>query len=180
MKQSPRLTDKLHRRNKRLGFHCHLSEMRLFGLFVSPISFTLINSFTRDYPNENIVGFAYLTERDFIVASLSNWKIINVRLKKEDKPALEAFADSVENDVFHVIDEVLSQGYKLSISWVDAQNSYVVSVSGTDRAKYNKGCTITSWSDEVSEAIMMMGYKVLVLGEKKAWVDLDMPEENWG
>ncbi len=109
-----------------------------------------------------------------------NWTFITIKLSQDDKPELEAFIKGYNKHFLDVITDVLAMGYKVSLNWIDKQNAFVVSVSGTNESAQNKGATVTSWSDELSEAIFMMGYKALVLGKSKTWVEIQTDSSNWG
>lgn len=107
------------------------------------------------------------------------WEFININLIKDDRPKVDEFAKLWKNDIQSVVIELLTLGYKVSFSWVDAQNSYVVSVSGTDRSKHNNGYTLSSWSDDLAECIMMAGYKVLVIAVAGTWLDYQTDSATW-
>lgn len=110
----------------------------------------------------------------------SEWQFIDVKLETEDKPKLEKFAKEYKLDVEAILTEISAMGYKLSISYVDKQNSFVVSVSGNDRTKHNNGCTMTSWSDDVIEALFMAAYKVIVVTDRGIWSEYATDTSNWG
>lgn len=109
-----------------------------------------------------------------------NWTFVEIRLDIADAPKLEQFLKVFEGDIFRIVDEILSKGYKLSVSWVDKQNSYIVSVSGSDRSAHNNGKTLTSWSDSLEECIVMAGFKVLELTKGGAWEDYETKRSAWG
>lgn len=130
--------------------------------------------------NLYIEEFIYSEEVFFMARAKSEWEFINIKLEKTDVPALEKYAKSHDNDPFSVLDEILAAQYKVSVSWVDKQNSYVVSVSGNENTALNNKCTMTSWSDSVMEALIMTGFKVFVVCGGKAWKDFEEETGNWG
>lgn len=106
-------------------------------------------------------------------------KFINVQLSEKDKPRLEAYAEHYNGDAVEMAYELTAQGYKLSISWIDDRNSFCVTVSGSKRTKFNKEHSMTSWSDDLTEACFMAGYKHEELAKKGDWEGLHV-STTWG
>lgn len=125
-------------------------------------------------------GSYYHDMKGFIMASLKDWKFIDVKLDKSQKGDVQKFGDQYDKDYLGIIDDISELGYKVSVSYVDKQNSYVVSVSGSERSGYNKGCTLTSWAAELGEAVQIAGYKVLDYMRNKDWVEFESDAETWG
>lgn len=126
------------------------------------------------------IGYSYFTLRSFEMAKRDTWKFVEIKLVKEDKKALEKYAEQFKGNMVDMIEQLCSYQYKISISWVDKQNSYVVSVSGTDHSKDNDNRTLTSWSDDVIEAVEMALYKVEVICSGGNWDDHATEQSNWG
>lgn len=114
------------------------------------------------------------------MASKNDWKFVDVKLDKSQKGDVEKFGDQYDKDYLGIIDDISELGYKVSVSYVDKQNSYVVSVSGSERSGYNKGCTLTSWAKELGEAVQIAGYKVLDYMRNKDWVEFETESDTWG
>lgn len=108
------------------------------------------------------------------------WNFVEIKLVSDDKPALDEYMKSHKNDPTSILTEVASYGYKISISWVDDRNAYVVSVSGRDGGKKNANATVTSWSDDLNEAIGMAGYKVVKLTGGEEWAEYATTLGEWG
>lgn len=108
------------------------------------------------------------------------WDFITIPLKKEDKPALEAFTDTYDGRVFEAVDDVLELGYKVSVSWVETHNSYCCTVSGNEKTPTNNKRSITSWSDNLIESYAMMAYKVLEITKRGDWEEFAREDSNWG
>lgn len=126
------------------------------------------------------VDLCYQQKEHFHMAKKAEWEFVEVKLQTTDKAKIDKFGDQFKNNSTSILEEVLSRGYKVSISWVDKQNSYVVSVSGTDRSKANNGTTMTSWSDDLDECICMMAYKVLELTHGGDWTEFATERSSWG
>lgn len=144
------------------------------------IKFTML--MLRHYYSEHVF-FDHLTYTDevFFMARLKfEWDFINVKLSEKDKPKLEKFADKFNEDLEALMDEIVTLGYKVSTSYVDKQNSFVVTVSGSENSKFNNKCSMTSWSSSWVEAMFMMGYKVLEVTQGGEWKDFAQESDNWG
>lgn len=126
--------------------------------------------------NDAVIGFEdfYYTEMEYIMASKNLWTFANVNLTADDDAQIDKFVKSREKDTLGVLIELLAAGYKTSFAWIDAQNSFVVTVSGTDRASLNKGTSMTAWSDDLSDAIMVLGYKVFIKTDGGTWSDYEV------
>lgn len=108
-----------------------------------------------------------------------DWEMINKRLQLEDKQAFEKWVTKNPASVADLVTEVATNGYKLSITWVDNSNSFVVTASGRKDEGRNKKKSLPSWSDDVQEALYMTVYKILVIFEGGEWESDDMAQ-NWG
>lgn len=114
------------------------------------------------------------------MAKKQEWQFVEIKLQTTDMPKVEKLMAEFDQSYTRLLIEVMSRGYKISSSWVDKQNAFVVSVSGTDRSKYNNGFTMTSWSDDYEEACCMMAYKVLELTHDGEWEEFATEKSSWG
>lgn len=117
-------------------------------------------------------GF-YYTELEYIMAKTGIWEFANVNLTSDDDKEIDKYVKSRDDDYLGTIIELLSTGYKISFAWIDKQNSFVVTVSGTERSVINKGVSMTAWSDDLPDAIMVLGYKVFIKTKGTAWLDYE-------
>lgn len=109
-----------------------------------------------------------------------DWNFVNIKLTAEDKPKLEKYAKEHKLDVVSALTAIASYGYKFSLSFVDDSNSWVASVSGSDRSKHNNKATMTSWSDDPAEAIFMAAFKCDVITQGEDWKEFEQENSNWG
>lgn len=128
----------------------------------------------------NFSGQTYQKMESFIMAKKFDWTFVEIKLEKKDKPLVEKFAESYKHDPLEILDDIAELGYKVSVSYVDDQNSYVVSVSGNSRTGINNQQTVTTWSGDLGECIAMAGYKVLKLSDGRDWKELETQSSNWG
>lgn len=127
----------------------------------------------------DLAGY-YYRERDYFMANFKDWKFVNMRLTSDDEPELKKFALKYKSDVSAVVIELLSSGYKISITWVDDKESFIVTLTPTESCPYNAKSSMSSWSDDVIEAVMMAGYKNYVLADGKDWADAERGKDGWG
>ena len=142
--------------------------------------FTFIYTANVLFPNLGIFGHCYKDKEHMMAFSKKDHQFINLRLTIADRNSVEKFASEFKDDAFAVLEELHIRGYKVSSSWIDKQNAYVVSVTGTERSQKNEHATITSWSDDLKECVFLAGYKVLVIAGDKDWTSLDESVSNWG
>jgi hypothetical protein len=108
------------------------------------------------------------------------WNFATIRLVETDRVPLQEYLKENDNDPENVLQELLSAGLKVSVSYVDDQSAFVVTISGSERSKRNQNWSLSSWSDDMWEAVAMSGYKHFVLCDGKDWADLDKGKSSWG
>lgn len=154
---------------------------RIFSMRHGRLIWFLLILYRQSYPAHFFVdNFTYEDEVYHMARTKSEWQFANVKLTEKDKPKLIRFSGEFDDNPMNILTEIASRQYKLSVSWVDKQNSFVVSVSGTENSKINNGVTMTSWSDDVEEAIFMTGYKVLEVTQDGVWLEYAEESSNWG
>ena len=112
--------------------------------------------------------------------ALKNWEFVAIRLHREDEKKVNAFGDPKDNDIQSMLSDITSHGYKVSLAWVDKQNAYVFTVSGTDNTKYNKQTSMSSWSDDLYQAVVLGAYKMEIITKWGDWQQFSTQQELWG
>ena len=147
---------------------------------VGSIIFRVIGSEVRLFGHVFFNRFIYPNEVSLMASKKFEWTFVNIKLKPEDKESLLKYAKEHKGQVESALSAIASYGYKFSLSFVDDSNSWCASVSGNERTKFNDKCTITSWSDDISEAIFMAAYKCDVVTEGGDWKEYEETSSNWG
>ena len=129
---------------------------------------------------DRVVHMFYERMEFFIMAQKFAWTFVEIKLLAGDKPKVLAWAEKNVTNPLEVIDDITELGYKVSISYIDDRNSYVVSVSGSDRTPQNNKQTITTWSSNLEECLIMAGYKILHLTKDGKWEDYATESSDWG
>lgn len=107
---------------------------------------------------------------DKMAKSKGNFNLIDYRLSETELDAFEAWAKQKPPSFASMMAELATMNYKLSLTFVENSESWCASITGKEDAKFNSGATITTWGDDVEEAILMAFFKVVVIFEKGKWV----------
>lgn len=75
----------------------------------------------------------------------------------------------LSNTVDKIIPLLLEDGYKLSMSFVADSGSFSATISGNAEHPKNPNSGLSSFSDDVFEAIQLTGYKHLVMAKRGTW-----------
>lgn len=104
---------------------------------------------------------------------------IDLRLNAADKDAFRAWMENTFEDLLFKQADVVSSGWKMSLSW-DMQNvCFISSATCRDETSVNFGVTVTSRSEDAFEATCLTVYKLSVLFPEQ---DLRKAgsSNNWG
>ena len=107
-----------------------------------------------------------------------DWSILNTRLSAEQASNFEAWMRQNKPEPEELVTTLCGSGYKVSISWVDSSNSFVVTVSGRTEGR-NMKKSIQSWSDDPIEALALCEFKRNVIFANGEWHDT-AERTNWG
>lgn len=167
-----------HSEQKQLFYHSFISKKKSLSIYkrVEVIQRYLS---ALNVPFDIVHPPFYCESEGNYMAKNFDWEMINKRLQLEDKKAFENWVAKNPATVADLVTEVATNGYKLSITWVDSSNSFVVTASGRKDEGRNKKKSLPSWSDDVQEALYMTVYKILVLFDGGEWESDDM-SQNWG
>jgi hypothetical protein len=113
------------------------------------------------------------------MAKKSDWNLVSCKLTPEQGEEFTKWAEKHAVTGLSAAQELTALGYKVSFSWIDNSNAFCVSVTGKEDHKINPQNTVTSWSDDLFEAIAMNLYKVAVIYDGGKWEDTGAPS-NWG
>lgn len=70
---------------------------------------------------------------------------------------------------FDVLADLAIDGYKVSFSTGDAGKTHIASITCTNSQDANAGWTISARAANVTDALLVLGYKVLIIAGEKAW-----------
>jgi hypothetical protein len=110
-----------------------------------------------------------VTTESLFMAGYSTRTFANFTLTEDDA---RKFADWVQASSMQPLDalqEVIGQGYKVSVTWVMDSSAFCLSIIGTEDTKPNKNSIMTTWSDDLVEVMLLAAYKHLVLCDSGPW-----------
>jgi hypothetical protein len=120
-------------------------------------------------------------ERWFYMANTRfNTQFVNLKLTAELKPQFVAWADDNAADTLTLLNQVVAANYKVSCNMDEQNDCFIVSVTGTPDNRYNRNLCMTSRSNDLLEALLMMLYKVIVLCDMQDWGEAADTNNNWG
>lgn len=128
----------------------------------------------------NDIKCDFIADRAHFMARFQKMEFVTLRLTADDAKNIEKYAQSKEGDYTTVLHEILASGHKVSISWIDDKSSYIVTLIGTEHSQHNQGYSMTTWSDDLVEAIFMAGYKHEIVCDGGSWQDNSTGDMNWG
>lgn len=111
--------------------------------------------------------------------NFSDWKFVNINLSAADTEKFTQFYSEYADSTYEQLAEVVSDGYKLSLSYDIENVCFIAALSGTKNTTLNKGRTITARSSDNLEAISLLLFKHLVMCNSEEWEDYSRPA-NWG
>lgn len=74
--------------------------------------------------------------------------------------------------LFTAICDLVGAGLKVSLSFSEANDAYVCSLTGTPKSKANSGYTMTTWSARAERAVAAAWYKHYRVCDGGAWGEL--------
>jgi len=103
----------------------------------------------------------------------------SLRINADEEKKFKEWWNNLKADTDEIVGNLCGSGFKVSVSWVVDQNSFCVSLIGTDATKKHKGMVLTSWSDELAEAVAMCAYKHYEMCGEDAWPVTEQGK-RWG
>lgn len=107
---------------------------------------------------------------DLMAKRTSDFNLIDYRLSDTELDAFEAWVKKSPPTFPSVMAELATMDYKVSLTFVENSESWCVSITGKEDAKFNSKATLTTWSEDVEEALLMAYFKVIVVFERGKWV----------
>lgn len=138
---------------------------------------TLIQDCTRMH-TPNFTFHVFPTENHFMSKFVGK-TFASISLTADRKKDLDEWVKTQKVTGLTAIESLLSDGYKVSLTWVDDQNSFCFSVIGTDNSRVNRDAIMTSWSDDLNEAAMIAAFKHYVMCDGGDWPLVDNTQ-RWG
>ena len=108
-----------------------------------------------------------------------NFQFLEMRVLQSDKDKFSKWSQDKTNDSVDLLASLTNSGYKVSLSWSDYHDCYTASLTCTDKENHNYGWIVTSKSDDLWDAVMLMLYKHYVMARDEQW-PIGIVEDSWG
>lgn len=99
------------------------------------------------------------------------WTFVRCELTPEERDHFTGWLHESQDDMVELLTNALLTGYKLSVVFDSDNDTWIATLSGTKYTAYNDKSSISSRHGSFDDAIMLMLYKHLVLGEGGQWRD---------
>jgi hypothetical protein len=108
-----------------------------------------------------------------------NWSMLNIGLSAAQKKDYAKTEPEYVADLPETLLAVLTDGYKLSVTYLDRSSLFLASLSGVDEYSQNYECTINGRHSRPLKAIALVLYKHLVICAGVKWSEAETGED-WG
>lgn len=111
-------------------------------------------------------------QEDMIMAKRNrdfNWSMINVGLSEKQKHVFEETEQERIAELPETLLAVLTDGYKLSVTYLDRSSLFLASLSGVDEYSQNHECTINARHTRPMQAIALVIFKHLDICAGVKW-----------
>lgn len=98
-----------------------------------------------------------------------NFNLIEYRLNDNELSEFDAWAIKNAPTFAQIMAELAILNYKMSATFVENSVSWCVSITGKEDAKFNSKTTLTTWSEDIEDGLLMAYYKVIVVFNKGTW-----------
>lgn len=109
----------------------------------------------------------------------SDIQFVTMRIGAKEKEQFKAWYSKNANDVLAKLEELVSDGYKVSLSYYFDGNCHIVSLTCKDEKSANFNRCLTSRSDDLWEAVGLTVFKHFHLCNDGIWED-EGNSNNWG
>lgn len=129
-------------------------------------------------------GYGTLTYRmvkakEEVMAGFGDFTFSTLRLESDDAATFEKWYAETTVNPLEVMEQFAGDGFKMSVSYIIDQNSFCVTVVGTKNTKKHEKQGMTSWSDDLAEALAMSWFKHYQLCAGGEWPTKDRGN-RWG
>lgn len=103
------------------------------------------------------------------MAGFGNFTFSTLRIEGDDVAIFEKWFEETVVNPLEVMEQFTGDGFKLSVTYVIDQNSFCVTVVGTKDTKLHAQQGMSSWSDDLAEALAISWFKHYKLCAAGEW-----------
>jgi len=111
----------------------------------------------------------YVDHEDKMAKNNSDFTLIDYRLSDDELDVYDAWVLKEKPQATGVLVALAEKDYKVSMSYVENSESWCISITGKEGAKFNTKCTLTTWNDDPIDGLFMATWKALVLFDGGKW-----------
>lgn len=111
--------------------------------------------------------------------SSQSYEFVNVSLSRSEQAAVESWSTETSPDYGIILDDLISNGYSIKISWSDYNDCFTASLSCSDKDDPNYLKILTGRAGSAYSALDVLLYKHLVFCEGGTW-STEQSSDNWG
>lgn len=98
-----------------------------------------------------------------------DFNLIDYRLSDQELEQFESWVASQKPTPIACLSDFAEKEYKISLSFVENSEAWCISITGKPDAKFNSASTLTTWSDDPFEGIVMAHFKVFTVFSGGVW-----------
>ena len=106
---------------------------------------------------------------DFMAKSQNTFNLIEYRLDDAQIVSFEEWVKTAKPTVKTCLNYCAEKSIKISLTFTEKNESWCCSLTGREENKHNAGTTLTTWSEDPIEALMMAVFKTNVIFEDGKW-----------
>lgn len=106
---------------------------------------------------------------DFMAKQQPSFNLIEYRLSDSELERFEDWVTKSHPTPIIALTGLAEKDYKVSLTFVENSNAWCVTVTGKEDAKFNSKSSLTTWSEDPLEGLVMAFFKVTVIFEGGVW-----------
>lgn len=103
------------------------------------------------------------------MARFQQKEFASIQLTVADEKQFTEWITSENQSGLDIMNKLSGDGFKMSLSYIFDQSAFCFSIIGTENTKKHADLVMSSWSDDLEEAILIGAYKHYVLCQEDVW-----------
>jgi hypothetical protein len=106
----------------------------------------------------------------YMAKKSGDWNLIEYRLEDGELAAYETWVKETKMSPLHALNYCASKEVKVSLSYSTDNENWCASLTGKPDNRHNAGSTLTTWSDDCFDALLMGVFKATIIFQDGKWV----------
>lgn len=99
----------------------------------------------------------------------NDWNLIEYRLEDGELDAFDTWVKENKVGMASSLNYCAEKEIKVSFTFSEKQAAWCISLTGKEDNKLNSGATLTTWSDDPLDALLMAVFKATVIFSDGVW-----------